>query len=67
MSNDLYDKFTKIDDYLQKRVTLRKSIEKELRFQELYQNDSGDRYIISHTTKIDSSNKIEEKQKIKRK
>ena len=67
MSNDLYDKFTKIDDYLQKRVTLRKSIEKELRFQELYQNDSSDRYIISHTTKIDSSNKIEEKQKIKRK
>ena len=67
MSNDLYNKFTKIDDYLQKRATLRKSIEKELRLQELYQNDFSDRDIILHTKKINSFNKIEEKQKIKRK
>ena len=61
MYNDLYDRLAKIDDYLQNRVTLRKSIEKELRLQELYQN------IILHTIKADSSEITEEKQKIKRK
>ena len=67
MSNNLYDRLAKIDEYRQNRVTLRKSIEKESRLQELYQNDFSYRYIILHATKIDSSGITEEKQKVKRK
>ena len=67
MSNKLYDRLARLDESLQNRVTLRETIEKELRLQERYQNDFGDRYIILHATKIDSSEITEEKQKIKRK
>ena len=67
MSNNLYARLARIDDYLQNRVTLRKSIEKELRLQKIYQKDFGDRSIILDTIKTDSSEITEEKQKIKRK
>ncbi len=67
MSNNLYNRLKKIDESLQNRVTLRESIEKEFRLQELNKNHFDYIGFISQEIKMDFSKITEEKQKIKRK
>ena len=65
MSNNLYDRLAKNDEYLQNRKTLSEQILRELRKKYDYPNDFDYEPIISYTIKTDSSETIEEKQKIK--